>query len=336
MKVTYLKFDDSEESEDKVETLGVETYENIGELLLPDATKTNITITRYFNGYSQHRWLVKSIELNDSNITMRLEPRSVEGEVFLQQTMNRIKRSAGELLRFGTIVEVDFGFKPKIYRGSDTQTSAKRYPDTVQHHELYKRRPAIVLKATRRGVQVVPLTSQEPEDYKTNSSVFKVSANSLKDCIKLKQKDSYVLSHLIQTISFTRILPPLSVNKSRESQRLDTYRIRLDSRDQKALSTALANNVGLNDYYDMKAELREVKPQIADLEGCLEVMTESNTELDVANKQLECSLSDLQNRYDTLRVLLRDQYVRSETFTRDNVEDEIDKELIIFEEVLTG
>jgi uncharacterized protein YifN (PemK superfamily) len=271
-----------------------------------------------------------------ANITIRLEPRVVEGEVFLQQTMSRTKKSAGEILRFGAIVEVDFGFKPKIYRGSDIQTSAKRYPDTVQHHELYKRRPAIVLKATRRGVQVVPLTSQEPEDYSTNSSVFRVRADSLKDCIELKKKNSYVLSHLIQTISFTRILPPLSINKSRKAQRLDTYRIRLDKYDEKALSSALANNVGLNDYYDMKAEIREMKPQAVILKDNLDVEIAKNMQLNLAKNQLEGSLSDLQKRHDTLRELLRDQYIRSETYTELDVEQEIEKEITTFEEVLTS
>ncbi|PKF76439.1 hypothetical protein CW749_27095 [Vibrio sp. vnigr-6D03] len=334
LTVSYYLFDGTqgEENTTKPTVLGVESYTNINEILLPDSSNANITITCYFDGHQTHRWIVKTVEFNGHNVFVYLAPRDTEGEIFLQQTMKRVHKSAMQLLRFGTIVEVDFGFKPKIYKGTDLQTSAKRYPDVVQHLELHKRRPAIVLKTTRRGVQVIPLTSQEPEDYATNSSVFKLSEDSLKDCTQLG-KGSYVLSHFIQTVGYSRILPPLSRSRSRQSQRLETYRVRISRDDEKRLNTALAHNIGLGDYYTNKKSMSENKQKV-------KVLTDDNEKLEATMLQLKSEsdglkqeLTRIQQEHLTLRELLKDQYLRAKLCTEAEVDIQIDNELIEFAEV---
>lgn len=314
------------------EFLGAESHDQINEILIPDNTKDNTIITRSFENHSQtHRWLVKSIKLDNSNVTIYLEPKTINDEVFLLQTMTQKKLSAQQLLRFGTIVEVDFGFKPKSYTGLNEQKPANRYPDVIQSQELYKRRPAIVLKATNRGVQVIPLTSKEPDDFKTNGSIIKLSADSLKDCVTLNNKDSYALPHLTQTVYFSRILPPLSVQKSRRPQRLEAYRVRISQRDEKLLSSALANNVGFNDYYENKFNLKKITQKNTELESSLELLTIEKEEKSLENNKLTSHFNKLQKRYDTLFELLKDQYIRSETFTIDDVEHKIENEIEEFQ-----
>lgn len=336
IKVTYYLFTRAQESfgEDKPEVLGVETHEDINEILTPDTTKSNTTITRYFSGHPSHRWVVQSLDFDGGDVSIYLSPRDISGEVFLSQTMKRVKRSAIELLRFGTIVEVDFGFRPKIYkRMNQAQTSAKRYPDAVQEHELYKRRPAIVLKATKRGVQVIPLTSQEPSDFATNHSVFKLKKESLADCTQFN-KDSYVLSHLIQTVGYSRILPPLSKYNSYSSRRVESYRVRICRQDEMILSSALAHNVGFGDYYEKKKALKECEQQLKateDERSRYEVELASlRSERTNLNKELEA----LSKQYDTLRQLLRDQYLRSGVYDEVDVDEKINDELSEFAELV--
>lgn len=331
--VTYYLFDETqgEENTSKLPVLGVESYTNINEILLPDSSNANITITCYFEGHTTHRWIVKAVKFNASVVSVHLVPRDTEGEVFLPQTMKRVHKSAMELLRFGTIVEVDFGFKPKIYRGNALQTSAKRYPDVVQHLELYKRRPAIVLKTTLRGVQVVPLTSQEPEDYATNGSVFKLSEDSLKDCTQLR-KGSYVLSHFIQTVGYSRILPPLSKFSSHKSQRLDTYKVRICRDDEKRLNTAIAHNVGLADYYTIKKSMNENKQKVDELTDDNEKLATTALQLKSDNNCLKREFAKIQQEFTTLRELLKDQYLRAELCTASEVDALINSELTEFVE----
>lgn len=331
LTVTYYLFDNTqgEENTTKPIVLGVESYTDINEILLPDASNTNITITCYFDGHKTHRWIVKAVEFKGNDVSVHLDPRDTEGEVFLPQTMKRVHKSAMQLLRFGTIVEVDFGFKPKVYKGGELQTSAKRYPDVLQHLELYKRRPAIVLKTTRRGVQVVPLTSQQPEDYATNSSIFKLSDESLKYCTQLG-KGSYVLSHFIQTIGYSRILPPLSTFSSHQSQRLDTYRVRICRDDEKRLNTALAHNVGLSDYYDIKSSMNENKQKAETLIEENKKLATTVSQLEFENEGFKQELTNIQQKYAILRELLKDQYIRAKVCTESEVETQIDSELIEF------
>ncbi|EHK2849486.1 type II toxin-antitoxin system PemK/MazF family toxin [Vibrio parahaemolyticus] len=337
LTVTYYLFDDTqvEETTEKPAVLGVESYTNINEILLPDSSNANITITCYFDGHTAHRWIVRVVEFKGHDVSVYLSPRDTEGEVFLPQTMKRVHKSAMQLLRFGTIVEVDFGFKPKIYKGTDLQTSAKRYPDVVQHLELYKRRPAIVLKTTRRGVQVVPLTSQEPDDYTTNSSVFKLSEESLKDCTQLG-KESYVLSHFIQTVGYSRILPPLSKYSSHQAQRLDTYRVRICRDDEKRLNTALAHNVGLGDYYTIKKSMNDSKQEVEVLTNDKEKLATTVSELESKNDSLKQEFAKIRREHATLRELLKDQYLRAELYTTSEVDEQINNELIEFTEIATS
>lgn len=331
LTVTYYLFNGIQGQATQV-VLGVASYANIEEILLPDTSNGNTTITYYFNGHVTHRWVVKSVHLNGNDVEVSLAPRDTSDEIFLQQTMKRVKMSAMQLLRFGTIVEVDFGFKPKIYKGTNQQTSAKRYPDAIQNFELHKRRPAIVLKATHRGVQVVPLTSQKPIGNTTDGSIFELSDESLKLCSQLN-KGSYVLSHLIQTVGYSRILPPLSTYNSYKSQRLDTYKVRICKNDERLLATALAHNVGLGDYYTIKKAMNDSKKVVAVLTDDNEKLTTTLSQLESDNGGLKQDFVKIQRERATLRELLKDQYIRAKIYTESEVDAKIDHELAEFAEV---
>jgi len=309
-------------------TLGEEVHDNITELLIP--SNKNVTITRYFLNEKSHRWLVTNVEYQKNSVLITLSERDVDGEIYLLQTMGTRKMSAPQLLRKGRVVEVEFGFKPDCYKGNDKLYTAKRYPDVNQQMELHKRRPAIVLKSTKRGIQVIPLTSQEPNDFATNNAVFKLEQNSLENCYSLKGKDSYALSNIIQTVSSSRILPPLTTSRSNKPFRDESYRVQLNKNDLRKLENALAHNVGYGDYYELKEAYKTEKNHTSDLIESKNKLEEFNQNFKGQIEQLENELSIFKAQSITARELLEDQYIRANLACKDTVKELIDKELMEF------
>lgn len=190
--------------------LGTETASDGMQLMIPNWSTAGpkVTITKFFKGHPSHRWLVTKVDPNPNAGTntpiweVDLEPwTDCVGEEFLAQT-RKWRRNLH--LRSGTLVEVDFGHIQLVTKVPKPRSN-KRYPDTVQDPEMHKRRLCIVLFHDKNRVQVVPLSSKEPED--SRGVGFELPVGELNK-LQSYNDPCYVLPDMIQTVSARRILPP--------------------------------------------------------------------------------------------------------------------------------
>ncbi|HHG3339669.1 type II toxin-antitoxin system PemK/MazF family toxin [Vibrio parahaemolyticus] len=272
--------------------LGREDCQGITEVLFPDINYEKnshvITITKMFAGQPHYRWQVKSVDHPTADeIVIGLEPRiPSEPEVYLSQT-HKVKRSVISQLRKGTLVEVDYGYIPSVKKHSGDTKSNKRYPDSRQSGEMHKRRLAIVVKASGSRVQIVPVSSNEPPAG--DRACFELDRSSLEKLKHYndKNKQSFAICSMIETVSLTRILPPLAkpIKKGgrQAAQRSDGYPHKLSKIDMQALDGALSVTVGIGDYQAIK---------------------DKNTELYLSNSSLKKSELALQERLDVIEAQL--------------------------------
>lgn len=258
--------------------LGAENSSNITEKLIPNSGGHDITITKFFTGRQYHRWLVKNV-VNTSNYQtdIYLEPRcNSSKEEFLSKTYLR-KPGILTRLRIGSLVEVDFGYIPKIKKINGDIRSNKRYPDGILNGELHKRRLGIVVKAANKQVQVVPVTSQPPKSS-GNAAIREISRNSLANLIDYNDpaKQSFALCHMIKAVSLNRILPPKEIKQNAYTAYRDiSYTLRLNNDDLKQVRQGLAHSVGFHDYFELKDKVGEYYSQIEGLK------------IDLLNAQIE-------------------------------------------------
>ena len=113
LTINYLLHSDDSEAE--VQLLGVERLVSIKEKLIPSFTEEGhkVSITKFFDGIDDHRWLVKNLVHNsDTETSVYLDAwTNNRHEEFLSQT-KKSNRTVVSKLQFGTLVEVEFGFIP--------------------------------------------------------------------------------------------------------------------------------------------------------------------------------------------------------------------------------
>ncbi|WP_111637246.1 type II toxin-antitoxin system PemK/MazF family toxin [Marinomonas shanghaiensis] len=289
MRVTYILDGSSTK-------LGDEQYNNITEILFPDINYPKnphtITITRMFDGYSQHRWIVKSVaHTNNDDVVIRLEPRNNDKEeIYLSKTY-KVKGSVISQLRKGTLVEVDYGYIPSVKKNSGVTKSNKRYPDSRQLGEMHKRRLAIVVKATGNRIQVVPISSKVPPTG--DKTCFEVDQDSTKKLINYNNRNtqSFAICSMIETVSLNRVLPPLAkpikTNGRQEPQRSDGYPHKLCKVDLKALDQSLSSVIGISDYLNLKQQNSELYLEKNRLEKQGEALSMTLQTTEAKMKELE-------------------------------------------------
>jgi len=301
----YLHLEAEEDSEDRREKrqlLGVERFEGIKEKLIPDYDEEGhkVSITKFFEGYEDHRWLVKNlIHMSETETSVYLEAwKSNRQEEFLSQT-KKSNRSVISKLQFGTLVEVEFGFIPKVKKyNSDVRTN-KRYPDTIHKGEMHKRRLCVVVKADSGRVQVVPITSRKP-DSSGDLSVCQISDASLMDLVGYNDSaiPSYAICRMIKTVALTRILPPLSKQRGTKAAFRDNrYSKKLNGADVARFKQALSHAVGLADYYVLKErvseyyqELQAIRPENESLVGQVAQLMREKADFEVMASRYEILL----------------------------------------------
>ncbi|OZY86030.1 hypothetical protein CBP51_03090 [Cellvibrio mixtus] len=320
--------------------LGSETLSKIDETAFPDTNYfTNpITITKKFSSHDGYRWLVKSVQHpSKKEILIDLEERTPSiKEVFLSQTYKK-NSSVISRLQIGVLVEVEHGYYTSIKKINGDIKSSKRYPDLRQSGEMHKRRLAIVVNATNKFIQVVPITSQAPLDNR-DKSIFKISPDSLKDLMDYNQagKESFALGSMIQSVSLSRVLPPLAKSKSNKtviSERSVGYPHRLTGADRKLLESALSIAVKLGDYSENKKKLDEefkknkkkddeinlLKSQLAERESEIETLTSES------------------KRHEAIMIIIEDHYRQIHTNkSKDELLKFIEDEIQTNMEILRG
>lgn len=267
-----------------------------------------VFITKSFIGRKEHRWEIKSSKiktLSENNIIINiwLSPRNVSDDIYLSQTLkNKNYKSAKSILYLGKIIIVEFGHIFSCVTLDASIKTNKRYPDNIQQGEMHKRRPAIVVKADDRGVKVIPLTSKKPHDLAVNSSIFKLSDESIKNIGDLAKKETYALCDMIQTICVTRILPPLfKLNTRKRYYRHEDYRASICRNDRKLLDKGLLSSISKNKLY---SELEDLK---------------------IKNNKLESEIYHLKNNL----LLLKEMYMYTNESHASHI-DEIDNEILLY------
>ncbi len=141
---------------------------------------------------------------------------------------------------------------------------------------MRKRRLAIVVKVlSDHRVQVVPVTSQDPRG---DVSTFQLSRDTLDDLVFYGNsgKDSWALCNMLQTVSTTRIVPPITKKVERQSKtaikpyvrhvRNEQYKHKLSAHDRTNLTNALLKTFSSDDYLELKETKRKYLELLREME----------------------------------------------------------------------
>ncbi|MDF7630730.1 type II toxin-antitoxin system PemK/MazF family toxin [Erwiniaceae bacterium L1_55_4] len=315
VKICYFKPSPSGQGPDQL--LGRETLEGFSEVLIPTMTpRYPVFITKAFTGETCKRWFVKRVShVADDEWHIRLIDRSNAEEVYLSETLKlRSRTSAEGFLRKGTIVIVEFGH---IYQtldfGSGLTAQNTSYFCSHLSGEMHKRRPAIVVSADSRGVKVVPVTSQEPEGSMANKSIFELESVSTRHIDEFDPaKQSYALCEMIQTISPSRILPPLAKDSkygTRTFRRDQSYFRKLSGNDLKALEDGLLAAVGMSSLkrrnQDLLAENKAAQTEVQKMNVQITRLAELLAASQDTERRLLGDTTLLATKYRILEALYR-------------------------------
>jgi uncharacterized protein YifN (PemK superfamily) len=272
-----------------VSPLGKETHESISEALMPGAGTHKIFCIKKFTGVANYRWFVEGIALISApgigpaeySVTLSKIFTSVPEE-YLQQTLKKTGSSLNKVVQFGTVVEVDYGFIQSIGREDGALRTNKRYCDTLQKGEMHKRRLAIVVRANRGICQVVPVTSDAPDD--SDKTCFQLSRQTLDQLTSwgTSGKDSWAICKMVESVSINRILPPSTLYQSRGQNRRGRnthYALRLTETEKGLLKTSLLHSIGVTDYQQNKIKLKEAREHLL-------ALTSVATDLQAANARI--------------------------------------------------
>lgn len=247
--------------------LGTERYESISEVLLPSDADHKVFYVKKFTGLVNYRWFVEGISRVSAPGTMPadfaviLSKAFVAGqEEYLRQTLRKTGYRINSVVQFGTLVEVDYGFVQNVGREDGMLKTNKRYCDTLQSGEMHKRRLAIVVRVTRATCQVVPITSVVPAKH--DKTCFQLAHATLKKMATWGSsgKDSWALCSMIESVSLTRILPPVTFYEQRGRRRHGRnlhYTLRLTEQEKALLKKSLLHAIGAGDYHQLKTQLAE-------------------------------------------------------------------------------
>lgn len=269
--------------------LGVETYEDIHEALIPGVPIPKagnpphpVFVTKCFSGVSNHRWKLVSVSGTASTLThpavfsVLLQSHDVSREVFLNQTLTKNpSQKSRQLLRQGTLVEVDYGFVQNTGRSDASTKANKRYTDTVLLAEMHKRRLAVVVKVLSENlIQVAPVTSRVPPAG--DKSAFQIEEATIDKLTRYQQsgKPSFVLCGMLECVSVQRILPPLTYGTGSTVGRNVRYAAALSKAEEKLLKASLLHAVGASGYVPYNDLLQEQRKS-AQLDEQVQELTEA-------------------------------------------------------------
>ncbi|KPX12914.1 hypothetical protein ALQ08_200093 [Pseudomonas syringae pv. delphinii] len=258
-----------------VSPLGKETYESISEALMPGSGTHKIFCIKKFTGVANYRWYVEGVAQLTTTGVVPAEYSVTLSKIFitvpeeyLQQTLKKTGASLNRVIQFGTIVEVDYGFIQTIGREDGALRTNKRYCDTLQKGEMHKRRLAIVVGANRGVCQVVPVTSDSPGIADKTS--FQLSRPTLDQLTfwGSSGKDSWAICQMVESVSVSRILPPVTEYQARGQTRRGRnthYTLRLAEAEKALLRNSLLHSIGVTDYQQTKTKLSETREQLQEL-----------------------------------------------------------------------
>lgn len=277
VSIHYYKFNKLNSKNESI--LGTEYTENIDEVLIPlNAKHSPFFITKAFTGVACKRWKVEFVLGISQDIWgVWLTEKNVEQDIYLSQTMKRRNIShAGGIVKKGAIVIVEYGHIYLTLNFQKGLIDSSLYPCHHQSGEMHKRRPAIVIRADKTGVTVIPITSKVPLNSSFSKAIFQLETESTQYISEFQSdKMSYALCEMLQTVSPTRVLPPDArdiKSKTLKFYRNESYMRKLSKNDFEALEVGLLTAIG-------SASLREKKNAlIIELEATQEHIKEQKSE----------------------------------------------------------
>ncbi|WP_299022237.1 type II toxin-antitoxin system PemK/MazF family toxin [uncultured Photobacterium sp.] len=338
--------DEADGQKEQIELLGTERSEKITQVLFPDTRKdiASVSLTKCFEGTENHRWKVLRVEHgNDYQIDVYLEPRkSSLREEFLLKTRSKLsnKQHISKRIQRGTLVEVEFGYEQSIKKSCGKLASNKRYPDMLHRGEMHKRRLCIVLGLKGTTVRVVPISSLKQD--LSDKTIFELSYESLEALTAYNDEDirSYALCGMAQTVSMSRVLPPMSVNihgKKEVIYRNSKYPHRLSKLDESSLATALNYAVGCGDYEEIKKQRHKY---FTDRLQLLNENKENQERLTLLGGQLATNKTELEalretkKQFDALFEIMVDWKNQISQKNINELEEEIREEIRNYMELL--
>ncbi|WP_313678801.1 type II toxin-antitoxin system PemK/MazF family toxin [Pantoea vagans] len=294
--------------------LGFKSVENIEEVLVPinlGKKKIPFFITLKFSGRLCTRWRVEFVASIEKNIFgIWLTEQNTSDDCYLSTTLAIRKiTNASQVIRPGTIVIVEYGHIYKSLNFTTGLSDSMLYPCSNQEGEMHKRRPAIVVSADARGAKVVPITSSQPQGFSVDRSIFELESTSTEFIAEFRPgSKSYALCHMIQNISFNRILPPLARpynSRVREFSRDVTYQRRITKNDLAALETGLLTGIGMA---ALKKKNDTLYAKLQQNTSVIDDLTQKNQELESIKARYEC----IKRLYMETAALASDDEVESE------------------------
>ncbi len=295
--------------------LGSESHQGIDEVLLPSqpAADSPIFMTKKFAGRGEYRWQVLDVCRNMAvgpsvEYVVTLSRRNqVPKEAYLKNILAARNERLKKVLFQWTFVEVEFGHSLTIGKANGDIRSNKRYADTIQLYSMPKRRLAIVTQVIERTaedlVQVVPITSRQP--HFSDRSSMEVT-NCLKDLTHY-QKQSWAIGKMIQTVTASRIIAPMTNVSATKAIRDTGFRtlIRGDLREQ--LKDTLMHGVSLGyrigaDTYTLATEQKRNEALTTQVVGLNARIAELEAKLGLCEqfvKDSDMTMEDLHTLYSS-------------------------------------
>ncbi|MGO4477698.1 hypothetical protein AB4Z32_15730 [Massilia sp. 2TAF26] len=259
--------------------IGEEAYDNIHEALMPADHAHSVYVTKRFSHDSNTRWHVEESCCTGTDgsvpMTYRVVLSKVNNppEIYLDQSLVASSHKIHQVLTVGALVEVDYGFVQTVAHvqapAQGDVPSNREYKDTIQHGEMHKRRLAIVVKFRATQVQVVPLSSVPPGAH--DKTAFPIHPATLANLhfYGTSGKQTWGICGMTQTVSPSRLLPPLSwyTNKSgtRKLARNTKYQDHISASELDAMRTALIHAIGVTDYEKLRTKAQEAKDAATDI-----------------------------------------------------------------------
>lgn len=248
--------------------LGCACFDDVQELLLPDRARyEHLYFTAKFAGRETRRWRVNSVGITvgtDATPTAcDIVLKAYNGiDVYLNATLAQGSGKIGSLLQFGTLVEVDYGFIPALVSSHSGELSHCANTDALLRGEMHKRRLALVVRASKQTVQVVPVTSNAPDVG--DKTCFEIAPSSLRNLVRYSASGlrSWAVCGMVDSVSTSRILPPETSNPRGGNRRKTSYPERLHRDERIQLLSSLAHFVGIPNYDELRehsTELRELR-----------------------------------------------------------------------------
>lgn len=233
MKIRYIEHDSGNE-------LGIVEKTGLKETLLPKyrSDKHNVFINKHFlDKPDKLLWQILNVDLKDreADILIRAEVRTPSS--YGENAKKQNKRSTHFIKEY-SIVDVDFGHFSTLSDFETEGPSNSKFAGSLMKGELHKKRPCVVLDIDNQwGVaQVIPLTTNS--ESSTNPNCVKISSSSFENLsFRYREKTSFAMLGMLQTVSSFRIYPP-----ELKSKRYENRAVRLTSSDKEILQNALSKH----------------------------------------------------------------------------------------------